>query len=350
MTKKNRFIVRSAEEKDLQDLYELAQQASLVSLPPDKPVLNQLIQSSILSFKDQMPFEDAVFVFVLEDLSRKKVIGESLVHSSCASEAHPYYYFKLREKVQKSSDLKIKINHQVLRLSSEIGGVSMCGGLILDRKFHSHPEKLGSVIALTRFLYMGMFKEKFNPKVLSEVVAPLSKNGRNPFWDAVGQPFTGIDFNRFMELNRQGNMNFTGQLFPREDIYLCLMDESVRPSEERLRETVGKLAKRIIEKVGFRYLNRIHFHGGPILGVNLDEIRLIKNGSYFQAIGDDNFPASTQMAFVGTFKHDRFTGGHFPVILRGKNAWLDRSVLRVLNIEEKESIFVCLADACEKND
>ena len=116
-----------------------------------------------------------------------------------------------------------------MSLSSETSGISMCGGLILDREFHSHPEKLGSVIALTRFLYMGMFKEQFNPKVLSEVVAPLSKNNCNPFWDAVGQPFTGIDFDHFMELNRQGNMNFAGQLFPEEDIYLCLLTNLFGP-------------------------------------------------------------------------------------------------------------------------
>lgn len=350
MQNKIRFIVRSVEENDLHDLKELAHQSSLVSLPPDKSLLNHLVQSSIRSFAGQIPFKDAVYIFVLEDLFQKKVIGESLVHASCASEVHPYYFFNIIEKTKKDPQLNIEMTHQALRLSSETGGLSMCGGLILDREFHSRPEELGSVIALTRFIYMGMFKEQFNPTVLSEVVAPLSKEGSNPFWDAVGKPFTGINFERFLELSRQGNMDFAGRLLPEEDIYFCLLDKSVQPSEERLRQTVGKLAKHIIERVGFRYMKRIHLHGGPILGVDLEEIRLIKEGAFFKSAVCELPQSMAKMAFLGAFKNSRFTGGHFPVIVQGERACLDKPALRALDLEENEPIFLCPADTCRKRN
>lgn len=346
---KIRFIVRNVEEKDLSDLYGLARQSSLVSLPPDRSILKNLIQSSLRSFSGQMPRENAVYVFVLEDRHKKKVIGESLVHSSCASETRPYYYFQIVEKTKNDPRLNIEITHQALRLSSETGGVSMCGGLILDREYQSRPEKLGSVIALTRFLYMGMFKDRFNPEVLSEVVAPLSETGSNPFWDAVGKPFTGMDFDRFLELNRRGEMGFAGRLFPKEDIYFCLLAPAVRPSEDRLRENVGRPAKHIIEKVGFRYLKRIHFHGGPILGVNLEEIRLIRKGDFLTAAVRDlpgKLPGpNPEMAFVGAARYNRFTGGHFPVIIRNKTVYLTAPVLESLDIQANETVFVCLSDA-----
>ena len=88
------FLVRSVETDDYPDLCHLAEQTSLFHLPPNKEYIKKLIRKSIESFGDRNPPNDAVYLFVLEDIKKKKVIGTSQIIACYASKKKPYYYGK----------------------------------------------------------------------------------------------------------------------------------------------------------------------------------------------------------------------------------------------------------------
>ncbi|MBI5592727.1 MAG: arginine N-succinyltransferase [Deltaproteobacteria bacterium] len=337
------FRVRSADFDDLQFLYRLAQQASLISLPPDPEALMHILRKSHESFSNLNDPENAEYVFVLEDTTTQEIIGESLVYAQYASSEHPYYYFSVIEKIFTDVELGKTITHPVLRLEAEKSPFSLTGGLILDNRYRGHPKKLGNLIALTRFVYMGMFPERFHKQVLSEVVAPLDENGGNPFWEAVGSKLTGLSFEEFLALNRQKKTTFIGNLFPSDDIYLCFLTPDLWPSRERVRKGVGHFARHIIETVGFQYLNRAHLHGGPILGANLENINVIKKGAFYRTDirNESSLPIE---AFLGSIKKNRFYGGKFPCAIESQTVFLPEFAFRLLCLEKEEEVFVSPVD------
>lgn len=333
------FRVRNADFNDLQSLYRLAQQASLISLPPDPEALMHILRKSQESFSNRIGPENAEYVFVLEDTTTHEIIGESLVHAQYASPEQPYYYFSIIEKTFVDVELEKTITHPVLRLEVEKSPFSLTGGLILDRRYQGHPKKLGSLIALTRFVYMGMFPDRFHKQVLSEVVAPLDENGGNPFWDAVGNKLTGLSFEEFLALNRLKKTAFIGNLFPSDDIYRCFLAPDLWPSRERVRKGVGHFARHIIETIGFQYLNRAHLHGGPILGAMLENINVIKKGAFYRidSCEESCFPIE---AFLGSMKKNRFFGGKFPCAIDSQTVFLPEFVFSLLELKKGERLYV----------
>lgn len=331
------FIVRSVETRDIEDLYALSCQASLVSLPPNRTVLQQLIDASLYSFAQEGYHHEAVYVFVLEDLNRRKVIGESLVHAGCAAPEHPYYFFHVREQIKTDRDLQIEVRHPVLRLGSLTKGASLCGGLILDQEYHTHPARLGTLVAFLRFVYMAMSPERFEKLILSEVDVPLTADGRNLFWEVLGKPFTGLSYEQSLELNRQNNMGFVVNLFPPEDIYLCLVDPAVHPSAE----TGQQAARRIITKAGFRYQHKIHFHGGPIYGVTPNNLRPSVEGRSYRAALLETDSVVSGAYFIGTLKLNRFIGGSFPACVQGDQLFLAPATFQILGLHPEEILFAC---------
>ncbi|MFH0996511.1 MAG: arginine N-succinyltransferase [Pseudomonadota bacterium] len=333
------FRVRNADFTDLESLYRLAQQASLISLPPDPETLMNILRKSHESFSNRIDPENAEYVFVLEDTTTREIIGESLVYAQYASSEHPYYYFSIIEKTFTDVELGKTITHPVLRLEAERSPFSLTGGLILDRRYQGHPEKLGSLIALTRFVYMGMFPERFHKQVLSEVVAPLDENGGNPFWDAVGNKLTGLSFEEFLSLNRRKKTTFIGNLFPSDDIYLCFLAPDLWPSRERVRKGVGHFARHIIETAGFHYLDRAHLHGGPILGAGLANIKVIKRGAFYRTdrFKDSSLPIE---AYLGLMKNNRFFGGKYPCAIESQTVFLPEFVFSLLELKKGAEIYV----------
>src|SRR5262249_78006 len=96
-------------------------------------------------------------------------------------------------------------------------------------------------------------------------------------------------------LSRQ-NKEFIKELFPASDIYACLFPERTqRVIGEVASETRG--VKRMLERVGFRYVERIDpFDGGPHYEAAAYEISLIKQ--FRVARLEKGPPAETQSSWL----------------------------------------------------
>ncbi len=300
------FLLRNIQVHDLKQLSDLAGQFSLLNLPSDKKVLAEKIERSVASFAGDLPPIEAEYIFVIEDLEQGQLAGSSLVLAKHGIEESPHYYFKIIKKNRFSEDLGIGFIHQVLRLCEDTNGPTEIGGLLIDRNYRRRPEKLGKQISLIRFIYMGMFPDDFQTRVLCELTPPLAEGGRSEFWEALGRRFTGLPYQE-ADLISQRNKEFIRSLFPEEDIYLTLLDARARLVLGRVGQET-RPAQHLLESIGFNYLHEVDpFDGGPHYGADLKDISIVKNGRWTSVINSDRAHFNSH-GLVGLKRDGEFRG------------------------------------------
>lgn len=291
------FVVRPVAAADLQQLTDLAKQFNLLNLPGDKKVLSEKIERSEASFAGQLGKEKAEYLFVLEDVEEKLVVGSSLIIAKHGDEEVPHCYFKILKRDHFSQDLGLGFIHQVLRFQTDADGPTEIGGLLVDRTYRRRPERLGKQISLSRFVFMGLHLQRFEPRILCELTPPLTEEGRSEFWEALGRRFTGLPYQE-ADMLSQTNKEFIESLFPEEDIYLSLLDAKARLVLGRVGE-VTKPAQHLLESIGFSYLEEVDpFDGGPHYGCKTSEVLPIKMGKTHQ-LGEFKDAVYKRQALVG---------------------------------------------------
>ncbi len=336
------FLIRSVETGDLEALFDLANQFNLLNMPADKAILSQKIERSVQSFAGDLEIEKAEYLFVIQDPQIKnRVLGCSQIIAKHGNPGMPHYSFQILKVNKFSEDLGIGFIHKVLRFKENTDGPTEIGGLLVDKSMRRRPEKLGRQISLIRFLFMAMRREKFKNRVLCELTPPLLEDGRSEFWEAVGRRFTGIPYQEADELS-QTHKEFIRQLFPDQDIYVCLLDS-------RARLAIGKVgadtlpAQIILERVGFKYLEEVDpFDGGPHFGVATEDISIIKTTKKMKIVSGEKAQFN-QRAILGTERDSSFYGAYSLVDVRTPGeVFLPTATLRLVGLEPGMTIHVSL--------
>jgi len=332
-----RFLIRSAKSSDVPYLYRLARQAQLLNLPPNRTIIRQKVDLSMRSSASPSPPADAEYVFVLEDLASARVIGSSLIIARYASPDCPHFYLDIKPLAQRDGTMPAGPSSDCLELGSEIGGISAVGGLIVDADYRG--KKLGRSISLIRFVYMCMFPERFESHILSELVGPTPAADVNPFWEALGKRFTGLQYKKALQMAIQKNKEYLAR-FPKEEIPLSRLDPTVRPCRERVVPGAGQAEQHLLESVGFQYLNRVDpLDGGIMYGALRDDISIVREGMLCRAT-----PAPAEAcpspALVGVIREGQFLGGHFPVGISSHAATLPAEVLSSWRLTNGDRICV----------
>jgi arginine N-succinyltransferase len=331
------FILRNVQTTDLKDLHSLASQFHLLNLPADKKVLSEKIERSVASFAGDLPREKAEYLFVVEDVEQQMIVGSSLIMAKHGTEDVPHTYFKIIRKNKFSENLGIGFIHQVLQFREDTDGPTEIGGLLIDRAYRRRPEKLGRQISMIRFVYMAMYPNDFEKRVLCELTPPLGDGGRSEFWEALGRRFTGLPYQEADVLSQQ-NREFISSLFPEEDIYLALLDSKARLTLGRVGEETLP-AQHLLESIGFKYLNEVDpFDGGPHYGADLAEISIVKNGQWATYDGAER-SGYPKRAFVAIKRDGEFRGVTSGFDLAGSSLYLPPSAAKALEAEGGEKFF-----------
>ncbi len=332
------FVLRNVHLQDLKQLSDLAGQFSLLNLPADKKVLAEKIERSMASFAGELPPREAEYLFVCEDLEESMIVGSSLILAKHGTEDVPHYYFKVVKKDRYSEDLGIGFIHQVLQLKEDCDGPTEIGGLLVDRNYRRRPEKLGKQISLIRFVYMGMFREDFENRLLCELTPPLAEAGRSEFWEALGRRFTGLPYQE-ADLISQKNKEFISSLFPEQDIYMTLLDSRSRLVLGRVGDETLP-AQHLLEKIGFKYLHEVDpFDGGPHFGAKLDEVSLVKNGKWLTVTQVEK-PGFNSTALVGFKREGEFRGINTLCNIQDSMISMPTMTQKVLDVEAGEKVFI----------
>lgn len=341
------FIVRPAREDDLNDLFDLAKQFALLNLPADKKVITKKIEKSIASFSCDIPPEQAVYLFVVEDLENGWLAGCSQIKAKHGTVANPTYSFKILKKERFSRDLGVGFIHQILRMRVTTDGPTEVGGLVVAKSYRQRPEKVGRLVSLARFLYIGMHRDLFEDELHSEMAPPLTDEGRSEFWEALGRRFTGMPYYEADALSHT-HKEFIQSLFPEEDIYLCLLDAKARLVLGRVGEET-RPALHMLEKLGFKYKEEVDpFDGGPHLGVATDQVSIIKN-SKKATVAHDKSMEFEDMGLVGLEKDKGFVCGGTYYALEGKKIYLPKKTIKALELEVGDEVFLAGTESSSKH-
>ena len=334
------FLIRPVSHEDIEQLTDLAKQFNLLNLPGDKKVIAEKVDRSERSFSGELPKEKTEYLFVIEDIEEKLVVGSSLVLAKHGNEEVPHSFFKIMKRDHFSQDLGIGFIHQVLRFQLDFDGPTEIGGLLVDKTYRRRPEKLGKQISLVRFLYMGMFRDEFESRVLCELTPPLGDGGRSEFWEALGRRFTGLPYQE-ADLISQRNKEFISSLFPEEDIYLALLDSRARVDLGRVGQET-RAAQHLLESIGFEYLHEVDpFDGGPHYGADVDKITVVQNTREVKLVEQGDRAQFAGGALVGTRRDGEFRAVWSAIEKRGDGSVaLPAPAMNSLQVSEGESISI----------
>ncbi len=360
------YRIRQARPTDLDTLLKLAKTVFFTNLPADKDGISERIRWSRECFRSLIRGEEesssrngkprhAVggaggrsphYMFVLED-ETGQAIGASAVIAEMGSPGNPNVSLHLRKREMFSTDLHSGSTHVTVQLYLDESGPTEVGGLILAPTFRGG--HLGRFLSFVRFHFIGAHRDRFKDNLLAEMMAPISPEGLNPFWEHFGRRFINLSYSeadQFCQRSRE----FMTSLLPREEIYLSLL-----PPEARA--TIGKVApetmpaRRLLEKVGFVYTDRVDpFDGGPHLQAVTDDVGLIRETHEAQLAG--TIPTGKGKR-TGIVSIERADGGDEPFIAvvtdyseaaGGKAIKIPTAALRALAADTGETVRVTPTD------
>lgn len=324
------FVLRGVRQEDLGGLMELTQQFGLLNLPANRKVLQEKINRSEASFRGDLNRDESEYLFVVSDEETSAVVGSGLIMAKHGTPRSPHHSFKVLKKDHFSKDLGIGFIHQVLRLNADTNGPSEIGGLLVDKNYRRRPEKLGRQVSLIRFVYMGMKSDSFEDRVICELTAPLTEEGRSEFWEALGRRFTGLPYQE-ADLISQQHKEFITTLFPAQDIYLTLLSSKARLVLGRVGEET-RPAQHLLEKIGFRYLEEVDpFDGGPHYGANLSDISIIKRLKFLSVA--QGTPHFSSMGFVALERDGEFRAMQTSLEVKGNDVVIPEGTRRRLQLD-----------------
>ena len=338
------FIIRQATIDDMGELLKLSRLVHSFNLPQDKDALAAKIARSRRSFAGQSASErEREFVFVLEDTESRSVIGTSSVYSCISWPGHPHLFFRVRKREHYSKDLGTGQVHVTIQLDTDESGPSEVGGLILAPGYRRHPERLGWMLSMVRFHFMGLHRRDFKQRILAEMMGALTPDSRSSLWDYLGRRFINLSYTEADTFN-QRSKEFITSLFPRTEIYLSLLP----PEARRLVGTVGdetQPALRMLERNGF--VNRDHvdpFDGGPYLEAQRDEIPVVRS-TFARKLLAARPKGRGLHAIVSAHGTQGFKATRSRIMLSGDGVWLPSDTVAVLSAKVGERIGVTLIDA-----
>lgn len=330
--------MRAARRDDLQPLFELARQFTLLNLPADRRAIEAKIERSVGSFAGELDKLDAEYLFVVEDPGAEVLAGCSMIIAKNGTPTSPNFSFKVLKKERYSGDLGIGFIHQILRLSTSYDGPTEVGGLVVDRSYRRRPEKIGRMISLSRFVYIGMFPERFESELHAEMAPPLTEEGRSEFWDALGRRFTGMPYQEADQISHQNN-GFIQSLFPEEDIYLTLLDPKARLVLGRVgQETQGAL--HLLNGIGFKYKDEVDpFDGGPHLGCAAKDCALVR-GLERVKVGTDTSGEFAETGLIGLTREEGYLGTVTPFARSGNEIKVPEATRALLELSANEDVYL----------
>src|SRR5215470_14829950 len=270
------FRIRQSYREDVEQVLAVAEHLDTVNLPADRGHIEKILELSEKSFAEQVPVVDREFLFVLEDLTRKRIIGTSIIYAQHGTKRAPHIFYRVENDERYSVTLDKHFVHPALRIGYNYSGPTEIGGLILLPEFRRNTEALGKTLSYVRFLFIRMHRELFRDKVLSELLPPLEPDGTSRLWECLGRHFTGLTYQE-ADLLSKDNKEFIHALFPDDPIHTELLPDDVRALIGQVGEET-KPVERMLRRIGFEYADQIDpFDGGPHFTSPTDQITVVRN-------------------------------------------------------------------------
>jgi arginine N-succinyltransferase len=312
------FTFRPIRAVDSPMLYDLLKEArgGLSNLPKTLHGAKKLAIKSTQSFQNKRPKKNKAFMFVIEN-NEKKIVGISGIKARVGVERATY-----------SFQMNTHQRHPTLELTQQFLGPSEIGSLFLSPDYRN--QGIGRLLSLSRFLFVRLFKEQFTKTITAELRGYLHKNNVSPFWNKLGKKFINVSFNN-ADIQSVKDVHFIDQNFPKNPIYIQLLDPSIMPYLGAV-HPFTEPAKKLLLGENFNITNQIDiFDGGPKLECLSENIRTYKEAKestlnkLMQTLGDESVLIANQ-------KFQQFR------CIRANNQTPLSQIKHQLNIQEKDPI------------
>jgi arginine N-succinyltransferase len=331
------FLIRPIRESDLPALIEIVQQLGpgFTSLPNDLTFLEKRVSRSMESFSEKIEKPARFYLFVLESIKNKKIIGTSAIQSSVAY-PWPFYNYKLSMLAQYSQILNKYQENKILHLVSDYQGSAELGGLFLDLNYRG--SGAGTFLSRSRCLFIAEFPALFPDMLIAEMRGICDQAGNSPFWEAVGRPFFGMDF-RTADLLRatEGNL-FISELMPKYAVYVALLPQSARDVIGQAHEKALP-ALHVLKKEGFQFRNYVDIlNAGPTVEVAKKDLRTLKESQLRVIAGCKKKLATKELWMLCNRKLDyRATIGSIELTDTGE-VYIEENTADVLKVSVGDTI------------
>lgn len=337
---KNAFVIRPLCLSDFDWLYERSRtlDAGLTSLPSNKDFLMHRVEAVDQSFKEILPVEQRIFIFVREELASKEKIGLAGLEVTAGYRV-PFYSYQISTVSQVSDELDIYLEHKILNL---VNNFQSATELI---SFWIHPDyrgkNLSKTLSLSRFLYAAQFPQWFSTEFIAEIRGVCDADGNSPFWDAIGKHFFAMDFKKADYLTMSMGKQYISDLMPREHIYLELLSAAAQ-------EVVGVPhptavpAKHLLEGQGFKYNNYIDiFDAGPLINTERNHIKTIANSKLATIVKINNKIDSGIYVLICNIRTEMRITASMVLIENSTEIIIDNTVAEILDVVVGDQIRFC---------
>jgi len=269
------MIIRPVTDQDLETIEELANSvtAGLTSLSKDAAVIKNNIEKATASFKKNVQAPgDEFYFFVIEDESKKKVVGTCSIWAQTGYH-DPFYSYVVHKFSRESKLLGKQSQIELLQLSTSRCGPSEIGTLFLKPDYRNGGN--GRLLSLSRFLFIANNPERFDTTIIAEMRGVSDAEGRSPFWESLGRKFFDIDF-KLADYLVSKSKQFIADLMPTYPIYTTFLSDEAREAIGKTHENTTP-ALRLLESEGFTKTNQVDiFDAGPKISCQIQKIRSIK--------------------------------------------------------------------------
>lgn len=333
------MIIRPVTRDDKDAVLKIAKVAGIgmTSLPPNMDVLEAKVERAAQSFEQSLTNEnDALYFFVMEDNDTKEIVG------TCGIEGHiglkrPMYSYKLTTVTQYSDSLDIFSRNEMLQMVNDYTGVSELVSLFLVPEYRR--DRLGRFLSRIRFMFMALFPDHFDDRIIAEIRGWHDGNGNAPFYDSLAKHFFQMEFTEADLMCATKGNRFISELMPTYPIYVSLLSKEARDVIGRPYSS-SEAAKAMLEREGFSYNGYVDiFDGGPTLEAKTADIRAVKQTkraviSKIESISDTSHRT---MLAIPSFQQFRSTIG-LAIPQADGSLIVDKAAAQTLNLEIGEHI------------
>ena len=209
------FIIRQAKIEDVPTLLKLAKMVHFINLPADREIIyNKIVRSQECFVRagggaagsvspdpksngasggiSEFAKHGEFFMLVLEDTETGMCLGTSQIVAHMGGAGNPNFSLKLTKREFFSTSLQTGTSHIVARLHADESGPTEIGGLILQPASRGH--KLGRLLSLIRFHFIGLHRGLFADRVIAEMMGPITLDGQSVLWEYFGRRFIPLSY------------------------------------------------------------------------------------------------------------------------------------------------------------
>lgn len=296
-------IIRPAHRSDLDRLGEMISRVDpgMLTMPSTREAMAARIERSLAAFRRGAgPPENECYFLVMEEDGA--LLGTASIFTNLGVE-RPFYSYRISRDSKVSPEQGVRAELDLLFLVNDHHGDCELGTLFIER--HARGGGRGRLLSFARLMLIAVDPVRFGPKAMAEIRGFTDKDGRSPFWDAVGAKFFHMDYRKADVLSARDH-RFIADLMPRYPIYTALLPDAARNVIARPHPD-AEPALSMLRSQGFHYDHVVDiFDAGPTVEAFIDHIDIVRRAVRMPASAFDGSRLGGQSGLVALASLERF--------------------------------------------